>query len=145
VANYTSNNVSAFTINPSTGALTPVTDSPFLAGEFTGDFTFSVTVDPSGKFAYVGNYNSNSISAFTINANTGALTAISGSPFAAGASPQSVTVDSSGKFAYVANFNSNNVSVFTINPSTGALTSVGSPVSDAGLAPYSVITAGKIQ
>jgi 6-phosphogluconolactonase (cycloisomerase 2 family) len=93
----------------------------------------------------VGNYNSNSISAFTINANTGALTAISGSPFAAGASPQSVTVDSSGKFAYVANFNSNNVSVFTINPSTGALTSVGSPVSDAGLAPYSVITAGKIQ
>jgi 6-phosphogluconolactonase len=125
--------------------LTPVTGSPFLAGEFSGDFTFSVTVDPSGKFAYVGNYSSNSISAFTINTNTGALTAISGSPFAAGASPQSVTVDSSGKFAYVANFNSNDVSAFTINASSGALTPVGSPVPTAGVSPYSVVTTGKIQ
>jgi len=35
-----------------------------------------VTVDPSGKFAYVANNFSNSISMYTINATTGALTLI---------------------------------------------------------------------
>jgi hypothetical protein len=34
VANESSNNVSAYTINPTSGALTPVTGSPFGAGKF---------------------------------------------------------------------------------------------------------------
>lgn len=41
-------------------------------------------------YAYVANLNSNNISAYTINATTGALTAIAGSPFAAGTQPFSV-------------------------------------------------------
>jgi 6-phosphogluconolactonase len=49
VANVYSNNVSAFTINPSTGALTEIAGSPFAAGMMPR----SVVVDPSGKFAYV--------------------------------------------------------------------------------------------
>src|SRR6266702_4301554 len=103
--------------------------------------TVFVTVDPSGKFAYVANYHSANISAFTIDAATGALTAVAGSPFAAGTNPFSIAVDPSGKFAYVANQNSNNVSAFTIDATTGALTAVaGSPFA-AGTSPDSVAVA----
>ena len=34
-----------------------------------------VTVDPSGRFAYVANYTGNTVSVYTINQTTGALTA----------------------------------------------------------------------
>jgi 6-phosphogluconolactonase len=124
-----SKQVYAFAINIATGALTAVAGSPFDA-EWGPNF---ITVDPSGKFAYVGNsssfYFSDNVSAFSINARTGALTAIAGSPFAAGGmNPHSIKVDPSGKFAYMANAGSNNVSAFSISPATGALTAVaGSP------------------
>src|SRR5436309_2189600 len=91
-----------------------------------------------GQFAYVANAASNNVSGYTINATTGELTAISGSPFAAGLFPFSVAVDPTGKFAYVANEGSNDVSGFIINATTGALTAIsGSPFA-AGSNPVSV-------
>lgn len=52
-ANNVSNDVSAFAIDATTVALTPATGLPFAAGTSpTG-----VTVDPTGKFAYVTNNN----------------------------------------------------------------------------------------
>ena len=51
VANDQGGNVSAYTINSSTGALRAVAGSPFAAGVQPT----SVTVDPSGQFAYVAN------------------------------------------------------------------------------------------
>jgi DNA-binding beta-propeller fold protein YncE len=74
------------------------------------------------QFAYVANNGSNDVSGYTINATTGVLTAIAGSPFPAGTVPFSVAVDPTGKFAYVAN--GNNVSGYTINATTGALTAI---------------------
>lgn len=50
----------------------------------------SVTVEPSAMLAHVTNLNSNNFSAFTINASTGTLTEVSGSPFATGSDPISV-------------------------------------------------------
>ena len=95
-----SGNISGYTINPSTGALTSIAGSPFAAGgEPRG-----VAVDPSGKFVYVANSDSGNVSGYTINLPTGALTPIAGSPFPAGGkAPNSVAVDPSGRFAYVAN------------------------------------------
>ncbi len=144
VANFDGANVSAFIINSSTGALKAVSGSPFAAG----DHPISVTVDPSGRFAYVANEfgigsGPGSVSAYTINSSTGALSAISGSPFAAGSAPFSVTVDPSGQFAYVANFEDDTVSAYTINSSTGALSALsGSPFA-AGKGPQSVAIAGQ--
>jgi 6-phosphogluconolactonase (cycloisomerase 2 family)/environmental stress-induced protein Ves len=132
VANFGSNDVSAYTINSGTGVLTAVSGSPFTAGTNPT----SVAVDPTGRFAYVANAGGN-VSAYTINAGTGALTAVSGSPFTAGTSPQSVAVDGTGRFAYVAN-GGGTVSAYTIDSSTGALTAVaGSPFA-AGTSPKSV-------
>ena len=44
----------------------------FTAGTGPG----SVTVDPTGKFAYVANCGSDDVSAYTIDSTTGALTQI---------------------------------------------------------------------
>jgi 6-phosphogluconolactonase (cycloisomerase 2 family) len=131
----------AYTINRSTGALRPVSGSPFT----TGEFPVSVTVDPTGRFAYVANSNNavgnGSVSAYTINHSTGALSAVAGSPFAAGNNAYSVAVDPSGKFVYVTNENSGvkgNISAYIINPSTGALSAMaGSPFA-SGNGPISV-------
>jgi DNA-binding beta-propeller fold protein YncE len=77
---YSTNKVFAFTINPTSGALKPVTGSPFA----TGPGPDSVLVDPTGKFAYVTNesYTSGpgSVSAYTIDASTGALTRLPWNP-----------------------------------------------------------------
>jgi 6-phosphogluconolactonase (cycloisomerase 2 family) len=126
--------VSAYTINSSTGALTEITGSPFAAGTYS----FSVTVDPTGKFAYVVNESSDDIYAYTINSSTGALTEITGSPLAAGDEPRSVAVDPTGKFAYVANEISSDIYAYAINSSTGALTEITAIV--GGNSPLCVTT-----
>jgi hypothetical protein len=56
-----------------------------------GTQPFSVAVDPSGKFAYVVN-EGGSVSAYTIDSNTGTLAQLSTSPFAAGTAPVSVAI-----------------------------------------------------
>ena len=86
------------------------------------------------KFAYVTNLNSNTISVYTIDPSTGALTA--GTAVATGLQPRSVTVDPTGKFVYVANGLSNNLSVYTIDQITGALSAGTAVVTGAN--PYSV-------
>jgi DNA-binding beta-propeller fold protein YncE len=112
--------------------LTPVAGSPFAAGTTPN----SVAVNPTGKFAYVSNFNDNNVSAYSIGAN-GALMPVAGSPFAAGNNPNSVAVNPTGKFAYAVNFRSNNVSAYSIG-ADGALTPVaGSPFA-AGTNPNSV-------
>jgi DNA-binding beta-propeller fold protein YncE len=67
--------VSAYTIDGTTGALTPVAGSPFPARSAPR----SVTADPTGQFAYVANQHpnvSNSVSAYVIGVTTGALTPV---------------------------------------------------------------------
>lgn len=96
----------------------------------------SITIGPSGKFAYAANDFSDEVSVFAIDAATGMLTRV-GISIATGIMPQGVAVDPSGKFAYVANFGSNDVSAYAINPETGALTPIGQAVA-AGINPVSV-------
>ena len=92
VANQGSGNVSAYAIDTSTGALSEVAGSPFAAGIGPE----SISVHPSGKFAYVANFGSanvsGSVSAYTIDASTGALSEVVGSPFPAGTSPVNLTI-----------------------------------------------------
>jgi 6-phosphogluconolactonase (cycloisomerase 2 family) len=70
------NRVLAFTIDGSTGAMTPL-------GTFqpTGTNPVAITLDAAGSYAYVTNAGSNNVSVFQIDLTTGALTAVTGSPF----------------------------------------------------------------
>jgi 6-phosphogluconolactonase len=112
--------VSVYAISPSTGALS-------LVQTISGNSPISAAIDPTGSFLFAANVNSNSVSAFTIDQNTGLLTPVAGSPFPTGLNPQSVAIEH-GKFLYVPNGNSASVSAYTINVKTGALLPVpGSP------------------
>src|SRR5262249_448838 len=101
----------------------------------------SVTVAPNGAFAYVANFMDADVSAFSINAVTGALTPIAGSPFVGGNEPISIALTSNGPFAYTANLGAGNVTAYTINAGTGALTQLASSPFAAGGLPNFITTA----
>jgi 6-phosphogluconolactonase (cycloisomerase 2 family) len=133
VANNSSNSVSAYSVNSTTGALTPIDADSGVADIQSfpaGTAPSAISIDPSGKFAYVSNQTSNDVSAYSIDFVSGMLTRIlcsggaavcNGNDYIAGADASSVTIDPSGKFVYVANYISNNVSTYSINATTGAL------------------------
>src|ERR1043165_7295961 len=76
---------------------------------WTTQNTTNTPTNPTGatpKFAYAANNSggsAGSISAYTVNANNGSLTATANSPFAAGTGTVSVGADSAGKLVYAAN------------------------------------------
>jgi 6-phosphogluconolactonase len=107
--------------------------------------------DPAAQpqFVYanddIAGTNLNAIEGFSVNAATGALTPLPGSPFSTGgsglgggfvASPKiiSLVLGRAENFLYVSNGGSNNISVFKINPRTGIPTLMGSPVATGGSA-----------
>jgi 6-phosphogluconolactonase len=109
------------------------------SGTLAGSDVTNVTVNcgQSTQFAYVANKLSNNISAYAVNAGTGALTPIAGSPFVStGSGPVSVSVAPGGNFLYVTNSASNNLSVFSIASGTGVLTPVATVVT--GDVPYGI-------
>ncbi len=126
-------NVSMYTINATTGALTST--GTIAAGTIFGEPNpTAMAVDPTGSFAYVANSGSNNVSMYSINTTTGILTSVG--TIASGTNPLSVAVDPTGKFAYVTNSGSNDVSTYTINATSGALTSTGMVA--AGQSPTSI-------
>jgi 6-phosphogluconolactonase (cycloisomerase 2 family) len=79
-----------------------------------------------GTFAYTANLWTNNIGGFSVDPNTGALTTITGAPFAA-SSPYGIGVDPSGRFLYAADYNTG-LRVYSIDSTTGSLTEMqGSP------------------
>ena len=101
--------------------------------------TVSVVCANVGRFGYVVDDVADNISAFSIDATSGALAAVPGSPFAAGLVAQAIAVDPRGKFVYVANSGSSDVSAYTIDATTGALAVVaGSPFA-AGTSPQAIV------
>src|SRR6266436_6023989 len=120
----------AVAVDPNTGALAQVPGSPFPAGGIPR----GLTVDPAGRFVYVASGYRGSpgiVSAFTIDANSGALTPVAGSPFPVPTDPKSsfgqslpnsVTVDPSGRILYVTDSWQADIWAYAIAESTGALT-----------------------
>ena len=120
--------IQGFSINRSTGALTPIPGSPFQTnGGGTTDGAWS---DPKGRFLFVGSEATNSIWVFTIDPKTGALTETAGSPYSTGfIAADIMAVDASGKFLYAGQLTpSAGVAGFSIDQTTGALAQIpGSP------------------
>jgi 6-phosphogluconolactonase len=100
-----------------------------------GDFDAMVVV--SEKYLYLSS-NVPDLYAFSINATSGALTAISGSPYAV--MGDSLVADPNGKFLFAAE--TAGIHVFTIN-SNGSLTEItGSPFSNSGMLATQLVTDG---
>ncbi|HTC62837.1 MAG TPA: beta-propeller fold lactonase family protein [Candidatus Saccharimonadales bacterium] len=116
--------VHAFSMNSATGGIAEVPGSPFNAGLIPNQ----LIVDPTGRFVYVTNQESEDITAFAIDPAAGALTQLPGSPFLIGAQPIAAAVDPTGRFFYVfatSNVNGADQEVlyeYTIDSITGVLT-----------------------
>jgi DNA-binding beta-propeller fold protein YncE len=89
------NLVSSYRRSSTDGTLTLVGDYPTGGGNPAG-----VAVTPDGRFVYVVNYLSGTISGFSIAAGTGVLTAVTGSPFTIGAGLWELAIDPSGRYLY---------------------------------------------
>jgi len=128
VSNSGSNTISVFSIDASTGALTPV-GAPFPIGSNA----LNMKLSPSGSVLYV-----------TVAGNpAGAVEAFSNPSSAnptstfvtAGTSPYGLAIDPSGTYLYTANFGDNSISAFTIG-ADGSLTGIsGFPIGETFVAP----------
>lgn len=132
--------VAQFSIDSQTGALTALTDPSI---DVPGANGAPMVGDPAGPYVYV-NGTGGSVLGFSIDATSGALTAIPGSPFSGGddlSAESGMAIDSAGDTLYIANCsgpNAGNLSVSSIDPHTGGLTQIaGSPFA-TGACPYSV-------
>jgi 6-phosphogluconolactonase (cycloisomerase 2 family) len=141
VPNQTSNTVSGFTIDHTSGVLTPIgtalAPTPVCNPGVCSN-PIGIAVNSGGQFLFVLNQGSASpavpasISVFNIDQTRGLLSPIAGSPFAfaslSAPNPQFLAISPTQGFLYVSNGTAGNISAFAIGAS-GALTELGSPVS----------------
>lgn len=90
----------------------------------TQAFSRGLAIDPAGKYFYVANSVTNTVSQLTIG-NDGLLTPHSTAP--SGTLPNFITVDPSGRYVYVVSSNSNDISQYAIG-NDGSLSAIAPPV-----------------
>ena len=115
VANYSSGDISIYRIEDG-GVLAPAGTA------LVGAIALSVTVDPSGRFAYVVSEGGRHIYRFKVDATTGMLDARVAMEL--GTEPFQLRFLPSGEFAYVI-VDSNNVSIYAVDADNGSLSRVG--------------------
>jgi len=119
----------------STGAA-PTLLAPLSTSTSPADY--GLASDPKTAFLFLAEINTG-LREFSIGAN-GALSEVSGSPYAVGTGPTGVILDPTGTYVYVANKGSNNISAFTLTATSGKLTAIsGSPFASGGQLPIAMI------
>jgi 6-phosphogluconolactonase len=150
VANLVSNasavsTVSMYTINSTTGVLSPTTPATVP----TGWFPQEIAIDPLGRFVYTANSDDSSVSMFAVDQGSGVLnpttpasvsTLVPGEPLS---DPSFLTVDPTGRFLYVTASLSVDAAVFmySIDQTTGLLTPTSPATVYAGGIPWKVVIA----
>lgn len=119
--------VRGYSIDSTTGALSPVAAGPVASPAFPE----ALTIDSTGKFVYASSAASDVLSAYRINAADGALSPLTSSPVAAGDQPGFIAVDedstpvqASSKFLYTTDAATDNIHTFAI-AADGTLTAGG--------------------
>jgi 6-phosphogluconolactonase (cycloisomerase 2 family) len=106
-----------------------------VGGANVTNVAVTCTIKP-GRFVYVSGHTG--IYCYAVDAVTGALTALAGSPCDSGVLT-GVAVEPSGRFAYATLSSSNEVTAYAINSSTGKLTAiVGSQLNGGGMDPVDI-------
>ena len=141
VANRQTNDIARFSVN-SDGTFSAVTpnqpassNAPSLAAD-----PVSMATDSGGKFLFVANQTSDTISVFAISGTS--LTEVTGSPFPTTANPTGVAVAPNSNFVYVTNDINGTVSGYAFDSTSGAITGPvpGSPYT-VGAAPSGLVFA----
>ncbi len=138
VVNWRSDNISTYTIAPSTGALTSAATVSLGAGCEPQE----LAIDPSNTRLYVSCFGLNTVAEFRIDSATGALAPML-PPFSTGSAtgPRGIAIDASGQYVYTALNTQNRVGSATIG-SSGTLTAVnGAPATGRG--PLGLVLSGQ--
>ena len=117
--------VQAFSINQVTGALTQAGSSVTTGA--TSDPS-ALTIDRTGRFAWVVNWTTNTIYTYSVNQSTFALTFVS-STSSSYLRPTFIVADQTGRYLFVAHYlaaNNQNISTWAINQATGTPSLLGS-------------------
>lgn len=129
VANSGSSDVTEYTVDPSSGALT------LIGSISSGSQPYALALDPKGRFAYTGNFAGASVSIYTIDSSRGILTGRGA--VQTGPGPYSEVVDPTGNFLYAADEDSStDIWTYRIDQSTGHPTLLGT--AQAGVSPISI-------
>jgi 6-phosphogluconolactonase (cycloisomerase 2 family) len=142
---FTVPTIASYVINQGTGGLAQATGSPITMGDSVTLDPDSFVLHPSGKFAFakVGSVsfpgNPCRIGGWSIDGNSGALSALPGSPYAAGTCSLAMAVHPSGNFVYLSTaYPAGGVFAYAINADTGAISASGNQVLgwDSALDPF---------
>lgn len=115
------NQVAGFSINSSTGALTPVPGSPFTTGQTPLSLTAAI-----GETLFVSNSKDGDLSGYSVDATSGILTPLANSPFPIRAG--ALTTNFSGNYLYASQ--ADGMAVYSVSP--GGPTQIGTTVPAAG-------------
>jgi 6-phosphogluconolactonase len=129
VADQGTHSVYGYSVNYTTGKLTPLSPNTFAAGVKPS----AIISDPTGRFLYVTDQYQNVILGYNILSG-GTLQSQLNGPFATGLYPYGMAVDPRAKFLYVTNYNANTVSAYAIDAATG------NPIQVAGGSAYGTQT-----
>ncbi|HZR28522.1 MAG TPA: beta-propeller fold lactonase family protein [Terriglobales bacterium] len=139
VGDHMAEAVAPFSINASSGALTPVSSLPAPGsgcGVSCHHNPLRLAVDPMNKFIFWTNVQAGTLSAFNIN--NGSLTAITEAP--TGQHPFGLAFDPSGSLLFVVNKVDNTISGFSVNSNSGMVSPLaGSPFPEGNSAPTDIV------
>ena len=125
VANSNAASVSGFSIDRTSGALVEIVGSPFVVTNVIN--IASLAAHPTGRFLYAADYTGN-VLGFEIDAATGRLSLLRGSPLFVGGFPINLKISASGSYAYLGQRSASAVYVLSIDLASGALQTVsGTP------------------
>jgi hypothetical protein len=105
-------------------------------GSSGGTSPQGIRVTPDGKFVIVANQGTSNVAVFSLDATTGALTEVPGSPFPSGQQPGPVAIDppagpfpaTAAKFVFVGDTGGNSLSAYTIDSAGGLTPVTGTPI-----------------
>ncbi len=136
-AGNVSGGVSAFSVDPNAGTLTPVAGTPFAVGSGAAPGAVRLAADPSGTVIYATNASTGgpNVVAMSVNASSGALTAAANQALTV--APGKLAVDAGGKNLYLIpdpTANTPELIGFSIAPTTHVLAALpNQPMGVAGI------------
>jgi len=119
-----SSTIITFSYSPQTGNLTPIQRLPALLVPQTGNAPAEVLVLPNGRYVYLSNRGNDSVSIFSVDQETGMLTAVDNHA-GGGSTPRGMILDPLGKVLYLMNQGSGTVTAHSVDYETGLLSSRG--------------------
>ena len=131
-------NISGFSINSTTGALSVVGGSPFTSVLGTGPAELVLTPNGDLLFAVTAG-SSYSVWAFSISATTGQLTASSNSPYSVAGGNLFALIDTKGNYLYIGSQTSKGIAGYTYDPNVGTPNALTNSPFSTGVAPGKMI------